>query len=169
LPPSVGGVRAAEITDLRPDAVVTLASRDVRVGLTEQTPPGFVQQWHRLDELGIPMMAIRDNPRFDVSMPDCVAQSAQQSSFDETDAAGSSAVCGAPRDELYAQQPPWTAFDDPPNVKFLDIADAVCDAAFCPAEVGNILVYLDDNHLSATYTTTIAGLLENGVTAALGG
>ena len=36
---------AAEIAGLRPDAVVTLGSRDVRAGLTEQTPPGFVAQW----------------------------------------------------------------------------------------------------------------------------
>ena len=35
-----GEAAAAEIADLRPDAVVTLASRDVRVGLTERTPPG---------------------------------------------------------------------------------------------------------------------------------
>ena len=63
---------ADTIRDLRPDAVVTLASRDVRVGLTEQTPAGFVEQWRRLDEEGIPVLAIRDNPRFDTPMPDCV-------------------------------------------------------------------------------------------------
>ena len=58
---------AAEIAELRPDAVVTLASRDVRPGLTEQTPPGFVERWRQLDDLGIPVLAVRDNPRFDYS------------------------------------------------------------------------------------------------------
>ena len=66
-----GDAAAAEIADLRPDAVVTLASRDVRAGVTERTPPGFVARWQQLAQLGIPVLAIRDNPRFDRSMPDC--------------------------------------------------------------------------------------------------
>ena len=60
-----GDAAAAEIADLRPDAVVTLASRDVRAGLTERTPAGFVARWQQLAQLGIPVLAIRDNPRFD--------------------------------------------------------------------------------------------------------
>jgi len=146
----------AEIADLAPDAVVTLASRDVRVGLTEQTPPGFVEQWRRLDQLGIPVLALRDNPRFGSSMPDCVRFTG--------------GGCGAPRDELYAAQPPWTRIPDlPPNVSFLDIADAVCTPTFCPAEIGNVLVYIDDNHLSASYSTSMAGLLGDATVAALSG
>lgn len=157
---------AAEITELSPDAVVTLASRDVRVGLTEQTPPGFVQQWRRLNELGIPVLAVRDNPRFDNSMPDCVQRSDPTHGTDHT---AGSVVCGADRDAVYAPQPPWTAVPDiPPNVAFLDIADAVCDPTFCAAVIGNVLVYLDDNHLSASYATSMAVLLDNDVTSALG-
>ena len=86
---------ADTIRDLRPDAVVTLASRDVRVGLTEQTPAGFVEQWRRLDEDGIPVLAIRDNPRFDTPMPDCVHRNG-------TDPA----ACGADRAALYSPNPP---------------------------------------------------------------
>jgi Predicted acyltransferases len=149
---------AGEITDLRPDAVVTLASRDVRAGLTEQTPPGFVDQWRRLGEFGIPVLALRDNPRFAVSMPDCVQQNEDTS------------ACGVARDVLYTAQPPWTAVPDiPPNVAFLDIADAVCEPTFCPAHIGNVMVYLDDNHLSASYAASMAGLIEDEVVAALGG
>ncbi len=149
---------ADEIAQLRPDAVVTLATRDVRTGLTEQTPPGFVAQWTRLDALGIPVLAVRDNPRFDFSVPDCVQQR------------GRGAVeCGAPREAVYHADPPWTRLADvPPNVTFLDIADAVCDATTCPGEVGNVLVYLDDNHLTATYATSMATLLETEVLAAVG-
>ncbi|MGI9003748.1 MAG: acyltransferase family protein [Pseudonocardia sp.] len=157
---------AAEIADLRPDAVVTLASRDVRVGLTEQTPPGFVQQWHRLDELGIPVLAVRDNPRFDYSMPDCIHRNARH---DADSIAAETAVCGAPRDAVYGTQPPWSSLPDiPPNVAFLDIADAVCEPTFCAAQIGNVLVYLDDNHLSASYATSMAVLLDNDVTRTLG-
>jgi hypothetical protein len=150
-----GEAAAAEIAELNPDAVVTLASRDVRTGLTEQTPPGFVERWRQLDGLGIPVLAVRDNPRFDYSVPDCV----------QTDGAD----CGADREAVYAAVPPYAQLDDVPgNVSFLDISDAVCDAARCPAVIGNVLVYLDDNHLTASYTTSMSGLLEEQIVAALG-
>jgi peptidoglycan/LPS O-acetylase OafA/YrhL len=149
---------ADEIVQLRPDAVITLASRDVRTGLTEQTPLGFVEQWARLDALGIPVLAVRDNPRFDFSVPDCIQQR------------GRGAVeCGMSREAVYSADPPWTRLADvPPNVTFLDIADAVCDPTTCSGEVGNVLVYLDDNHLTASYATSMSALLESEVLAALG-
>lgn len=146
------------IDDLRPDAVVTLASRDVRPGLTEHTPPGFVEQWRRLGEAGIPVLAIRDNPRFTASMPDCVEREGRDPQ-----------VCGADRADVYAASPPWTALPDvPPTVTFVDIADAVCTADRCPAVIGNELVYLDDNHLTATYAQSMAPLLRGQVLEGLG-
>ncbi|MFC4947366.1 acyltransferase family protein [Pseudonocardia sp. GCM10023141] len=148
---------AAEITEMHPDAVVTLASRDVRTGQTEQTPTGFVQQWQRLDALGIPVIAIRDNPRFDYSVPDCLAQHAAQPDS-----------CGVARDAVYAADPPYRHVPDvPDNVTFVDIADAVCGPTFCPAEIGNVLVYLDDNHLSASYAGSMGRFVGQQVLAAL--
>lgn len=153
-----GEAAAAEIADLRPDAVVTLATRDVRAGLTEQTPPGFVDRWRLLDELGIPVLAVRDSPRFDYSVPDCV----------QTDD-GDPDRCGVDREVVYPAVPPYAQLADvPSNVSFLDTADAVCDARRCPAVVGNVLVYLDDNHLTASYTASMAGLVQGQVEDALG-
>jgi peptidoglycan/LPS O-acetylase OafA/YrhL len=149
---------ADEIVQLRPDTVVTLASRDVRAGLTEQTPPGFVAQWARLDAEGIPVLAVRDNPRFDSSVPECIEQRGR-----------GAPECGMPREAVYSPDPPWTQLADvPANVTFLDIADAVCDPTTCPGELGNVLVYLDDNHLTATYAMSIAPLMEDRVVAAVG-
>jgi len=153
-----GEAALGEITNLHPDAVVTLASRDVRAGLTEQTPPGFVARWQQLAQLGIPVLAIRDTPRFDRSMPDCVAADAVDP-----------AACGVPRDEVYASVPPWAHLPEvPPNVRFLDLADRVCGPDLCPAVIGNVLVYLDDNHLTASYSASMAPLVEGDVLAALG-
>jgi peptidoglycan/LPS O-acetylase OafA/YrhL len=149
---------ADEITALQPDAVVTLATRDVRVGLTEQTPGGFVEAWRRLDEQGIPVIALRDNPRFDYSVPDCV-----QTRPDDVDG------CGVDRAEVYAPTPPWAEVPDvPANVAFVDIADAVCTAERCPPVVGNVLVYMDDNHLTATYSTSMSDLLAGRIQEGLG-
>jgi peptidoglycan/LPS O-acetylase OafA/YrhL len=149
---------ANKITELRPDAVVTLATRDVRIGLTEQTPPGFVEQWRRLADLGIPVLAIRDNPRFPHDVPDCVRRQGREGD-----------PCGVDRDTVYAADPPYAHLDVPPNVSFLDLADHVCTDTRCPTEIGNVLVYLDDNHLTASYATTMAPVIEDQVVSAIGG
>jgi peptidoglycan/LPS O-acetylase OafA/YrhL len=149
---------SATIAELRPDAVVTLATRDVRSGLTEQTPPGFVAQWWRLADLGIPVLAVRDNPRFAFDVPDCVRRQGREGD-----------PCGVDRDSVYAADPPYAHLDVPPNVSFLDLADHVCDDTRCPAEIGNVLVYLDDNHLTASYATTMAPVIEDQVVSAVGG
>jgi hypothetical protein len=149
---------SATIAELRPDAVVTLATRDVRSGLTEQTPPGFVEQWWRLAELDIPVLAVRDNPRFAFDVPDCVRQQGREGD-----------LCGVDRDRVYAADPPYAHLDVPSNVSFLDLADHVCDDTRCPAEIGNVLVYLDDNHLTASYATTMAPVIEDQVVSAVGG
>jgi hypothetical protein len=149
---------ADEITALQPDAVVTLATRDARVGHTEQTPAGFVEQWRKLDEQGIPVLALRDNPRFDWSVPDCV-----QTRPEDLDG------CGVERAAVYAPTPPWVDLPDvPPNVSFVDIADAVCDTERCPPVIGNVLVYMDDNHLTATYSTSMADVLASRIEEGLG-
>ncbi|MDT7615491.1 MAG: hypothetical protein QOF00_2938 [Pseudonocardiales bacterium] len=147
-----------EIADLEPDAVVTLASMDVMPGLTERTPPGFPAQWKRVTDLGIPVLAVRDNPRFTFSMPDCV----QQNGVD-------SARCIVDRDDIYAPVPPYENVPDvPAGVTFLDTADAICTPTMCPPAVGNVLVYLDNNHLTRSYATTMAGRIESRVVAAIG-
>lgn len=146
------------IAEQRPDAVVTVGTRDVREGLTEQTPPGYVAAWREVTDLGIPVVAVRDNPRFPYSVPDCVAGHERHAP-----------ECGIDRASVYTGDPPWTRVPDVPSgVRFVDIADAVCDQQRCPAEFGNVLVYLDDNHISASYAATMAGPLEQQFLAAIG-
>ena len=140
-----------------PDAVLAGATRDVRAGLTEETPPGFVEAWQRLDAAGIPVVALRDNPRFAQWPAECV----------ETFGRGAP-QCELPRDELYAPVPPYAEAPVPPNVAFLDLADHICTETVCPPEIGNVIVYLDDNHLSASYARTLGPIVSLEFPAALG-
>ncbi|MFE0021105.1 acyltransferase family protein [Amycolatopsis sp. NPDC059021] len=148
---------AQEILALRPDAVFTLASRDVRAGLTEQTPPGFVAQWRNLDRAGIPVVAVRDNPRFDFSPAACVESRGRKAP-----------ECSVRRDRLFAPIPPYRkAAGVPPNVSFLDFSGYFC-GTLCNPVVGNVLVYMDDNHVTATFMTTLSPALDQAMTSALG-
>lgn len=141
-----------------PDAVIVSATRDVRAGLTEQTPDGFVAGWRALDELGIPVVAVRDNPRFDHRPSECF----------ETYGRGAE-PCEIPRAELLAPDPPYALRDDvPSNVGFLDLSNEICTPATCPPEIGNVLVYLDDNHLSASYSRTMSRAVGTQLPSLLG-
>ena len=98
-------------------------------------------------------------------MPDCVAAEARR----RPTTTWLHRSAGWTRAAVYAAEPPWTHVPDiPPNVRFLDIADRVCGPAFCPAVIGNVQVYLDDNHLTASYSTSMAPLVEGDILAALG-
>ncbi|MGQ0573336.1 MAG: acyltransferase family protein [Pseudonocardia sp.] len=146
-----------EIARLAPDAVVTMATRDVRRGLTEELPAGFIAQWERLAALDLPVVALRDNPRFDQPPPDCLQRRGREAP-----------ACGASRAAVYSAQPPWSRAAVPANVAFVDTADLLCGPDRCPAEVGNVLVYMDDNHLSATFAATLAPVLDQPFRDALG-
>lgn len=146
-----------EIIETRPDAVITMATRDVRVGLTEWTPPGYVEQWRALDAAGIPVVAIRDSPRYDFEPSECVQKHGADAPR-----------CSGVRAELLAPEPPYAGLDDvPPNVSFLDFSDYFCNAETCPPVIGNVLVYMDDNHVTATYLETMSSIVETRLVEAL--
>ncbi|WP_134714902.1 acyltransferase family protein [Saccharomonospora xinjiangensis] len=146
-----------EIVETRPDAVITMATRDVRAGLTEWTPPGYVEQWQALHDAGIPVVAIRDSPRYDFEPSECVQKHGADAPR-----------CAGVRADLLSPHPPYLDMEGvPPTVSFLDFSDYFCDAQTCPPVIGNVLVYLDDNHVTATYLETMSPIVETRLVEAL--
>ena len=45
------------------------------------------------------------------------------------------------------------------NVAFIDMNDDICGPEVCPAVVGNIIVWRDYHHLTATYSLALAPYL----------
>jgi peptidoglycan/LPS O-acetylase OafA/YrhL len=147
-----------EIRELQPDAVVTIASRDVRVGQTESTPPSFVEGWKALDALGIPVLGVRDNPRYDYAPSACVEGQLPPD-----------VPCTQPRAAMYPEVPSYErAGELPGNVSFLDLSQFVCTATECPPVIGGVFVYLDNNHLTATYGRSMSPVLGPEVARLLG-
>lgn len=138
-----------EIVSMRPDLVFANGSRNVRVGLTESTPPGFVAAWRILEQEGIPVLATRDNPRYTFAPAACAA-----------DHGADAPECNTPRADLLAPEAPYTRIEGlPTNVSFLDFSDYYCNDEVCPPIIGNVHVYLDDNHVSATYMRSMSPML----------
>ena len=141
----------------KPDAVITQATRNARVGLTEVTPPGYVSEWQALTDAGIPVVAMRDTPRHSFDPPAC----AHAKGLDTPE-------CASPRLEMFSPTPPWTKVAGvPAGVKFLDFTDYLCLDTSCPPVIGNIWVYRDFNHPTATYMRTLSPIVEEQLLAAL--
>lgn len=129
-----------------PDLVFTTAD----VGSKPDVPPGFVEQWDRLDEAGIPVFAIRDNAWFDFDVPSCVEEHGEDS-----------LKCAKERQVALPDDGPFTKLVDiPDNVYYADLSDYLCDEDYCRPVVGNVLVYRDKHHITSTYVKTMTPVLK---------
>lgn len=127
-----------------PDIIVTTATRGQ--GAEEHVPQGYLDQWHNVESLHIPILAIRDNPWFGFNVPDCVERHGTDSPR-----------CRRKRSDVLADAPPWSAISDlPATVGFADYSDLFCNKVECRPVIGNVLVYFDSDHITATYARSLA-------------
>jgi hypothetical protein len=147
---------------LKPDVVVTTSTRtDLRSdsnadgqdarrnGRVEIVPKGYLRQWQRLAESGLSVIALRDSPRMGFDVPECVERSMPDLS-----------KCARPRAGMLAAADPTARLDPKPdNVTFIDLTDRYCDATTCFPVNGNVLIYRDKHHMSATYARSLAAVL----------
>jgi peptidoglycan/LPS O-acetylase OafA/YrhL len=141
------------IIDLDPDMVIALGTRTDAQGGEEVLPPGFLAAWQQLSDAGLRVVGMRDSPRHPHDVPDCTALHG-------------AAQCSAERatvysDDLLERSEPLL----PAGVSLLDTSSYFCGETVCPALIGNIWVYLDSGHVTATYMRTVAPLLERDLTA----
>jgi len=137
-----------ELQALRPDAVFTTATY---AGEGRETvPAGFLPMWRQLERSGILVLAIRDTPYPGFNVPECVEVHGP-----------TAARCGRrARDVLEPSNPARRlapAFD---RVRLLEMTRYFCPGERCPAVIGNLVVYRDDNHVSRAYMRTLAPMLE---------
>jgi hypothetical protein len=55
-----------------------------------------------------------------------------------------------------------------PRLHLMDLSDFICAGGTCPAVVGNVYVYKDDNHLTKTYVQSMIPMFEQRLLAATG-
>lgn len=141
-----------DILTLKPNVVVTAKfSSTFLVNIPkgskndEAVADALAQHWTQLGRAGIPVVAIANTPVFPTSVPDCIStpgktvddcsldRNTALSKFDHIHAAG----------QLY------------PQAIIADMNDYICEVDSCPAVVGNVLVYRDAHHLTATYASTL--------------
>jgi len=154
--PAVPGVEGCDewregalthIAALRPDMVVGMATKSAPGSRHERLLGGIEQTVDRLTELGAEVVLIRDNPRFDEDMFDCVAESA-----------GAAEECVHAVEDVLARRNPAARLERA-DVRVVDLTDYLCPDGLCLPVIGGVVVYLDDNHLTGTYAGTLAEAL----------
>jgi peptidoglycan/LPS O-acetylase OafA/YrhL len=125
-------------------------------------PASYLGIWDMLSRNNIGILAIRDTPWMwrdgrPFLPPDCIADG------------GNAVSCGMKRsDVLDDRDPTLDVAAQYPLLKPLDMTDAVCRKDMCRAIEGNVLLYHDSHHLSATYVRTMAPELGRQIAAATG-
>ncbi len=152
----------AKLVADHPDYVFTTSTRPWNIKPGDVMPGAYIGIWQTFSDNNIPILAIRDTPwlvtggkLFDP--PDCLANG------------GDAISCGVKRSDVLADRNPTLDFVEQfPGLKPLDMSDAVCRPDICAAVEGNVLVYHDSHHLSATYMRTMSSELGRQIAAATG-
>lgn len=106
------------------------------------------------------IVTLADSPEFESSPVLCLS-----AHLDDADR------CAVPRSEAFnpairaAQQ---DVADERGGV-VVDLSDYFCDATSCPAIIGATLVYSDEHHVTATFSRSLAGVLEERLRPLLAG
>lgn len=148
-----------EVLAMAPDLVVTTSTRtNVLWEESEMLDDSWLNAMVTLNSAGIDVIAVRDTPRIPQNVPECLVENP-----------GEYLDCGAKRIDLYSEVSPteeiaWML----PRTTFLDFTDYFCDDSNCPAVIGNVIVYKDDNHVTRSYMNTLIPMFEREFQGATG-
>jgi peptidoglycan/LPS O-acetylase OafA/YrhL len=106
---------------------------------------GFWAVLQRLHQAGLNVIVVRDTPRSRRdNVLDCLAQSGGN-------------ACGSPRrDAVDWKMPDIEVARRFPEIGVLDLTDYFCGPHVCPAVKDGIIIYRNNNHLTASFSKTLA-------------
>ena len=152
----------AKLIKDRPDFVFTTSTRPWNIKPGDVMPATYIGIWKTLSANKIPILAMRDTPWLvrdgkPFIPADCLAKG------------GDAVSCGIKRSDVLSERNQTLDFTDQfPLLKVLDMSNAVCRDDYCRAIEGNVLLYHDAHHLSATYMRTLTPELGRQMGAATG-
>ena len=112
---------------------------------------GYVAILERLRATGARVVMIKDLPHAPHDMPDCVAQSLDrldECAFDKSEARNTGGFDARAAGQVE-------------GVELVDVDPVICPDDICRAVIGNAITYRGTNHLTATFTRTLAPWFEH--------
>lgn len=146
----------------KPDFVFTTSTRPWNIKDGDVMPSTYLGIWETLSQNRIPILAMRDTPWLvhdgePFQPADCLADG------------GDAISCGIDRSKVLSDHNPTLDYVGRfPLLKPLDMSDAVCREDYCRAVEGNVLIYHDAHHISATYMRTMTAELGRQIAAVTG-
>jgi len=122
---------------------------------------GLRRTYERLSKAGVPVVAIRGTPRTWFDVPACLSRKAarlpraQECVYDRERSLS--------RVAIDAQTKAARGL----GVAFVDMNDQICASANCPVVQNGIIVFTDDNHLTASFSQSVGLVLGARLEAAL--
>jgi hypothetical protein len=147
------------VLDLKPDLVLTTSTRtSSEPGVTDVLDNSWIREARKLNDAGIPVVGVRATPRMPAYTPTCLEENPDNLE-----------VCGSPFTENFTEISPTDALaGELSDTRFLDFTPYFCPDGFCPAIIGNVIVYKDGNHVTRSYMTTLAPIFEREFLSATG-
>jgi peptidoglycan/LPS O-acetylase OafA/YrhL len=148
------------LRDFPPDLVILAQAKSYRLTQATgrespmQVAAALAAVWQELLDLGIKVVAIRDTPKLPFDPGECIARDPD---------------CYAKQSEIMGEDPTLLAHGMVPEVPVIDMTDAVCKDGKCPMVVGNVVVWRDMHHLTASYSRTTATALAARIAEAASG
>jgi peptidoglycan/LPS O-acetylase OafA/YrhL len=121
---------------------------------------GLVKIWKELNSAGVPVLVIKDNPRPIKASLLCIKKNKYQN-FDACQNTKKAAMLADP-------QPAAVKLLNSPITQLIDFTDVYCDELNCEAVIGGVIVNRDENHLTNTFSRTLAPYIEVEILKLLG-
>ncbi len=121
----------------------------------DYTPDTYLALWQALTDLDLPTIVVRDTPWLESDgvayrASDCLARRG-----------GNADTCGIDRRRPSTDRSRAGRLGPFPTVFPLDLSDAVCREDRCRVIEGNVQIYRDSNHLTASYVRTLTPVMED--------
>ncbi|MES2177089.1 MAG: acyltransferase family protein [Gemmatimonadota bacterium] len=122
---------------------------------------GLRRTYERVSHAGIPTIAIRGTPRTWFNVPGCLSRRAAKLPF--------AAPCEYDRAQSLSMAASRAQSDAARglNMRIVNMNDQVCGAERCGVERNGVIVFTDDNHLTASFSRSVAPVLSSRLDVAM--
>nr|WP_026876269.1 acyltransferase family protein [Jiangella gansuensis] len=148
----------------RPDLVITTGSNSYRVAedghelgddeSSQRLAAGMRDSWHAVRDAGVDLAVIRNTPWLGNDPAECISENPDRLT-----------TCAEPTDDALDRSGDTQvlAVQELGGIDLIDLNEAICPTDTCPAVIGNVVVWRDSHHLTATYARTLAPRLEESL------
>lgn len=140
-----------ELSKLKPTILVTSQSSGHRVGglsrdeSQQALAEGLLTRWREVAKLGTKVAVIRDTPWMAHNVPECM--SAPDASVEK---------CSTKTEQAFQTDSIMLAMKRQPDVLFFDLSNIICETNMCAPVKGQVLIWRDRHHLTATFARLLA-------------